>query len=427
MNILYIIHQFFPLHFTGTERHTLDIANHMQRLGHYVTVLTYEPEPPRKKISDSKIWYSEEEYEKEDDFQQIDDYIKKKEYQVESIPVISLKHYTKSKPFEIFQPKLEKYLEDLLGSFHIVHFTHPARLATALWVCKKLKIPTVLTLTDNWLLCDRHLVTVENKLCNGPQGGNKCMSVCKYDNGVVSRYNEAKFFFDNIDRVFAGTNFVRRTFWENEWTKKIELNNFAVDYVHIKEIKPSNDELVFAFIGSFTWNKGLHVLLDAFKKVSSQKIKLKIYGATGFGNLYAKDIINSLGEISPDGIVVNDKRIEFCGTFDYKELPKIMKDISIIIIPSVYREIYPLVMQTAFAYKKPIIASNIGGMPEVIHDKIDRFLFPPKDENELSKIIQMVADDPKIINNLKKNITPPPRIEEECLIYENAYTGFYSD
>ena len=84
-------------------------------------------------------------------------------------------------------------------------------------------------------------------------------------------------------------------------------------------------------------------------------------------------------------------------------------------------------MQTAFAYKKPIIASNIGGMPEVVHDKIDGFLFPPKDENELSKIIQMMADDPKIINNLKKNITPPPRIEEECLIYENAYIGFYSD
>jgi len=427
MNILYILHQFFPLHFTGTERHTLDIAKHMQRLGHYVTVLTYEPDPPRMKVADSKIWYSEEEYEKEDDFQQVDDYIKKKEYYVESIPVISLKHYTKSNPFEIYQPKLEKYLDDLLSMFHVVHFTHTARLATALWSCKKLNIPTILTLTDHWLLCDRHLVTVDNQLCNGPQAGEKCMTVCNYDQKVVSRYNEAKFFFDNVDRVFAGTNFVRRTFWENGWTKKIELNNFAIDYVHIKEIKQSNEELVFAFIGSFTWNKGLHVLLDAFKKVNSKNIKLKIYGGTGFGNIYAKDTINSLGEINSNGIVENDKRIEFCGIFDYNELPKIMKDISVIVIPSVYKEIYPLVMQISLAYKKPVIASDIGGIPEVVHDKIGGFLFPPKDEIKLSKIIQMIADDPKIITSLMQNITPPPRIEEECLIYENAYSAFYDN
>ena len=77
MNILYILHQFFPMHYTGTERHTLDMAKQMQKMGHYVTVLTYEPDPIRKNVSDSKIWSSEEEYEKEDDFQQIDDYIKK--------------------------------------------------------------------------------------------------------------------------------------------------------------------------------------------------------------------------------------------------------------------------------------------------------------------------------------------------------------
>jgi len=427
MNILYILHQFFPMHYTGTERHTLDIAKQMQRMGNYVTVLTYEPSSPRKKNSISKGWYTEEIKDMEDGFQNIDDVIKKKEYQVETVPVISIKHTKKRSVFEIFDPQLEKYLVDLISKFNVVHFTHPSRLASALWVCKKLKIPTVLTLTDNWLLCDKNLLTIDNKLCEGPQEGKECMRVCKYGQEVVARYNEAKYFFDNVDNIFSGTNFVRRTFWENNWRKKIELNNFAVDYSHVEDLhqKSPKDELVLAFIGTFIWNKGLHVLIEAFKKVTNKEIKLKIYGNADIINQYAKKILNSVGGVRPDGLSNFDERIEFCGTFDYEELPKIMKEISMVIIPSVYKEIYPLVMQTALAYKKPVIASNIGGMPEVIHNEINGFLFPAGDETELAKIIQNIVDDPKIIQKLKQNISPPKRIEEECYIYDRTYRDFF--
>ncbi len=425
MNILYILHQFFPMHYTGTERHTLDIAKQMQKMGHYVTVLTYEPSSPRKKESFSKIWYTEEVNKVEDGFEKVDDYIKKKEYQVETIPVIAIKHHKKKRAFEIFEPELEKYLEELISKFHVVHFTHPSRLASALWICKKLKIPTILTLTDNWLLCDKNLLTLDNKLCQGPQEGKECMRICKYGHEVVSRYHEAKYFFDNVDRVFSGTNFVRSTFWKNGWQKKIELNNFAIDYSYVEEQKISNEELVFAFIGTFIWNKGLHVLIEAFKKVKNKKIKLKIYGNADVINQYAKQTIDLVGGVKPDGISVDDERIEFCGTFDYKELPTIMKNISIIVIPSVYQEIYPLVMQTALAYKKPVIASDIGGMPEVIRNEINGFLFPVGDNNELANIIKRMADDPKLVNKLKQNIIPPSRIEEECAVYEKAYRDFY--
>ena len=276
MNILYILHQFFPLHFTGTERLTLDIAKQIQRMGNYVTVLTYEPDSPRTKVFSSKFLYTEEVNKFEDGFQKVDDYVKKKEYQVETIPVIAIKYNNKKPPaFEIFDPELEKYLEDLISKFNVVHFTHPSRLASALKICKKLKIPTILTLTDNWLLCDKHLLTLDNKLCQGPQEGKECMRVCNFGQEVVSRYKDTKYFFDNVDRVFSGTNFVRQTFWKNGWQKKIELNNFAIDYSYVKEQKTSTDELVFAFIGSFNWNKGLHVLIEAFKKVNNKKNKVE--------------------------------------------------------------------------------------------------------------------------------------------------------
>jgi len=82
-------------------------------------------------------------------------------------------------------------------------------------------------------------------------------------------------------------------------------------------------------------------------------------------------------------------------------------------------------MQTALAYKKPVIASDIGGMPEVIRNEMNGFLFPVGDNNELASIIKRIADDPKMIDKLVKNIIPPSRIEEECAVYEKAYRDFY--
>lgn len=423
MKILYVIHQFFPRHYTGTERLTLDIAKQIQRLGHHVSVLTYEPSPPIE--NSSKFLYKVKS--EEEDFKKIDDYMLRKDYQVESIPVIALKHDKFKYGFEVFEDELEKHLFEIIKGFDVVHFTHPMRFSSALKVCKKLKISTVLTLTDNWLLCPRGLFTLEKQLCNGPQEGRECMKVCKYDDRILSRYNEAKWFFQNVDRIFSGTNFVRQTFWENGWQRNIELNTFSIDYSYVSAEEPPNGkQIVFAFIGSLIWQKGIHILINAFRKVENKNIKLKIYGRGAETDTYVKHLMNLRDGLETTDIPKIDERIEFCGTFEYKDLSHIMKEISVIVIPSAYKEIFPLVMQMALAYKKPIIATDIGGMPDVIHDGINGHLFPINDDNELAKIIQMFTDNPKRIEELRQNIKPPRRIEEECLVYENAYRELLS-
>jgi len=154
------------------------------------------------------------------------------------------------------------------------------------------------------------------------------------------------------------------------------------------------------------------VLLDAFKKVKKENIKLKIYGKGVERDFYPKRI---------QKMIKKDKRVEFCGTFEYEKLPQVMSELSTIIIPSVYLEIFPLVMQLSLAYKKPVIASNIGGLPEVIHEKENGFLFEVGNTKQLAKIISDISEKPEILSNLKQNIKPPPSIEEECLVYENTY------
>jgi len=408
MKVLFILHQFFPLHHTGTERLTLDLAKQIQRMGNYVTVLTYEPSSPLKQKSKFLI---EPDNTSKDGFSEIDDTLKKKEYQFETIPVVALKYIQHRLGFHIFEDKLKKPLFEIIKNFDVVHFTHPMWFSSALEVCKDLKKPTVLTLTDNWLLCPRGLVTSDTQICDGPEEGKKCKEACHYGDEVITRYDESKLFFENIDHVVAGSNFVRRTFSENKWNREIELIPFSIDHSHVKKVGDPK-EIVFCFMGTFIWHKGVHVLIKAFKKVENKKIKLKIYGRGDERDPYIKDLLN---------LAKDDERIEFCGTFDYSELPEIMADISITVIPSSYKENFPLVMQNSLAYNKPVIASNVGGMPEVIKDGINGFLFEQEDEDQLARIIHEVSQNPEIIEKLKEGIVSPPRIESEALQYENIY------
>jgi len=410
MKILYVLHQFFPLHHTGTERLTLDLAKQMQRMGNYVSVLTYEPSTPIQLKSNSKFLIEIDRNTK-NGFSKLDNYLMKKEYQIDTIPVIAFKHTHHKLGFQIFDQQLEKHLSEIIKNFDIVHFTHPMRFSSALHVCKKLGKQTVLTLTDNWLLCPRGLVTSDYQICNGPEGGKKCMSVCHYDDTVVSRFEEAKLFFENIGHVVAGSNFVRQTFSENNWIREISLIPFSIDHSNVKPVEEPH-EIVFGFIGTFIWNKGAHVLIKAFKMVENDRLKLKIFGRGDERDPYVNELLNLAKE---------DSRIEFCGTFDYEELPEIMKGISVLVIPSSYKENFPLVMQTSLAYKKPVIASQVGGMPEVIRDGKNGLLFEPENVEQLARIIHSISENPEKIQKLKDGIRPPPRIEEEALLYENIY------
>lgn len=410
MKILFVTHQFFPLHHTGTERLTLDIAKHLQRMGHFVTVLTYEPSSILKKEKNSKFLYSGTG--KEDpEFEKLSDEIKRKNYIFESVPVISFLHTKHVLGFEIFDSKIEPFLDEIIKNFDIVHFTHPMRYCSALKICKNLNVPTMLTLTDAWLLCPRGLVTSDMQICDGPEQGKKCMSLCHYDEKILSRYTDAKYFFDNVDMVFSGSKFARNFFIENGWNRKINLNTFSVDYSYVKKVDDPK-ETVFAFMGTFIWHKGLHVLIDAFHRVENDTIKLKIFGRGEKNNPYTDTIISS---------AKNDKRIEFCGVFDYNDISKIMNDVSVIVIPSNYKENFPLVMQLALAFKKPVIATNTGGHPEVIKNAVNGYLFEPGSVDELSELIQKFSDDKQLITNIKKSIKDPPRIEQEAFVYEQAY------
>ncbi len=133
----------------------------------------------------------------------------------------------------------------------------------------------------------------------------------------------------------------------------------------------------FLFVGQVESQKGIFLLISAFKKINNPDLTLTIAIRGGGASLAAAK------ESAKD-----DARIIFLGPLSYEETAKIMSKSDCLILPSLCYENSPTVIYGAHAAGLPVIASRLGGIPELM-GKGD-MLFEPGDETDLqNKIIEI--------------------------------------
>lgn len=91
--------------------------------------------------------------------------------------------------------------------------------------------------------------------------------------------------------------------------------------------------------------------------------------------------------------------IVFTGKLSQEEVKNIIKDCYVFVLPSL-SEGLPRVLLEAMALSKPIIASNVGGVPEVVSDGISGFLFKPKDVQRLSNRLEYLIEEPELAKKM---------------------------
>jgi glycosyltransferase involved in cell wall biosynthesis len=179
--------------------------------------------------------------------------------------------------------------------------------------------------------------------------------------------------------------------------KRIRHLPFAIDTTLIKRvsIKGSGGELRVGFIGTLSYHKGAHVLVEAVRLLSPDlPLKVRIYGAQHQFPEYAKTVRDLAG---------SDRRIEFCGTFSNSKIGEVLFELDVLVVPSLWYENSPLVVHSAQAAKVPVVATNVGGMNELITNGENGFLFDREDARGLSSIIQLLCNDASLLERLSRN------------------------
>lgn len=429
MKILITTHQFLPDFTSGTEVLSFEVARELIRLGHQVRILTGWPpneagHPPGQ--------YDEYTYEGI------------RVYRIYP-PAFSTTTVAERTRQEFDNPAAAAAFTALTANWKpdVVHFFHLQRLSASIpFRCAQQGIACLFTATDFWSICPLHQLHLPSGgTCAGPgQDSANCvlhlavqgrrgalaplyrwvptglvsamLRIAPHDGHGASqnvgaarvlqqRPDTMRRMLNVIDRIIAPTSFMAqrlKAFGAAE--KSIVELGYGIDTTSYANARPlmTNARMRIGFIGTLHEHKGAHVLIDAIKLLDpSADCSVCIYGDESFYPEYVAQI-----RASAEG----ESRIAFRGTFRRTELPRVVNDLDILVVPSTWTENTPLVILAAQAAGRPVIGSNVAGIAEVVTDGVNGRLFQPGNAAALANVLDDLLRHPELVTTMGHHATP---------------------
>ncbi len=151
---------------------------------------------------------------------------------------------------------------------------------------------------------------------------------------------------------------------------------------------------IILYIGRQTAHKGLPYLLEAFARFSRSHGE---YTLVLVGERLEGGVDPSLIQLSKElGI---RKRVKFTGRLPERQAKKILARARCLVLPSL-AEAFGMTVLEAMASGTPVIATNVGGIPEVLRNGRNGLLIPPADSIALANSIEHIASDSKLRRRL---------------------------
>jgi glycosyltransferase involved in cell wall biosynthesis len=342
-----MINTFYPPWRGGAETYVKNLAENLARMGHEVQVVAaHQPLSPGEYFQDGVL-------------------VKrlKSVGMFYGVPII---------------PELLQYLVSIDADLIHVNFPNPVNAIMGALASRIKKVPAVLT----W--------------------HNDLPSVTKLAGSIVQIHDglAAPIYLKYYDSIITTSNIyhkkskILRKFQNKTGTifNGVDCKRFNPD-VYAKDIKVDleiKDSKVILFVAALTkWHryKGLDILLEAFRLIRDMDIKLLIVGG---GNL------KSEYETYTKSVNLTDK-VVFVGEVSDDLLPKYYSISDILVLPSKDRsEGFGLTILEANASGKPVIGSNIGGIPGILTDNVNGILVPPNNPTLLADAICRLSTDDKL-------------------------------
>lgn len=447
MKIAFLSHFYPPTHNAGIEQNTHSIAKGLLAKGHQVKVLCCD------KWTEGESYFQSE----------IED-----EWQGVQVKRLSVNWSKAPHPNEYLydNPILTIYIRNFLVEFEpdVVHVTSMYTLsARAITVAKELGIPVVHTLSDFWSICPRHtLIKYDGSICDGQVTADTCQNCMMNESGLYRRVQqivpysildstlrkvlqnpeisdripgvrgwgmniEARRRFvlnalEQVDYLITPSHYVQQTLTEIGLPININVSHYGNDlsWLDQYERRTADDTIHFGYIGQVTPIKGVQLLLEAFLANDfGEQAHLYIYGTLDEDSSYVQNLRALAGTATT---------VHFMGKYVRSELPQVLGNLDIVAVPSIWPEVAGLVVQEAFAAQLPVIATQLGGLPEFVQEGKGGLTFDHQEADGLKKLLQqVVAGGHAYLDELRKAIPPVRTTDEEVSDLIHIYQQLVSN
>jgi glycosyltransferase involved in cell wall biosynthesis len=233
-----------------------------------------------------------------------------------------------------------------------------------------------------------------------------------------------KSFFDLVDHFVCPSQFLcdRYVAWGLPKEKMVVLDNGQPQLpIKAADAAEEANERRFVVLGQLSWLKGTLVLLDALRllpKAVRKRVTVEIHGSVQYSDDQFK------AELARRVDALKDS-VRLCGPYMPEHVSAILRRNGWLIVPSIWWENSPLVIQEAFAAGRPVICSNIGGMAEKVVDRVSGFHFRVNNAADLATRIEECANQPELWREMCARVPQPLTVEEavDRLLVLYGYRG----
>lgn len=406
--VLFICHDFPPYRYAGAQLFAKNLAQAINRMGKAQVEILY-PQFRDKNKQDYSITQTT----------------------YEDLTVFELNKPAAGEPGKVFNQNIAQSIYQFLSQNHydLIHIHGLGQITMApVFIAAKMQIKMIMTLHDFWFICTNwHLLTNNQDICTGPESIEKC-ALCfitdsPYHTKTEENYKKSIDFISErnlifkeayykISKFYAPSNYLKNVFNKYGFFNIDVLNNGLTH----KELSVNNRirddrNIIFGFTGQIIKRKGVIFLLEAFIAISNPNIELHIYGKIDVESDYGKNIQNMIN---------SDNRIKYFGEYKNEKINEILSTLDIVVIPTLMDN-YPITVQEAFYNKVPVIASNIGGIPEMVSHNKNGILTEPSSVSDLKNAMLKIIDHPELIDKFKENIPYIKSLEDNAREYLAEY------
>jgi glycosyltransferase involved in cell wall biosynthesis len=312
------------------------------------------------------------------------------------------------------------HLVSLLEEFRpdVVHIHHTLLIGVEFIALVRRILPAariVMTLHDYYVICAHDGLMMRTKgreRCDRSSPGrcSNCFPDISADKFLL-RERFLKTMLGQVDRLIAPSQFLKDRFVE--WGLPAEAIEVVPNGRPGAEVAPhrlsaDGRRPVFGYFGNLNPWKGVPNLLKAAQRLiatGSDDFELRLHGGAPFQSKEFVETIDSL-------IEATDPYVVRLGPYRREDIPALISAVDWVVVPSIWWENAPLVIQEAFLHRRPVIASNIGGMAEAVRDGIDGLHARPDDPVSLANAMRRAMDTPDLWDRLVSGIRPPADIAE---------------
>jgi len=294
--------------------------------------------------------------------------------------------------------RLEKLIQEEKPDIAHLHNVYHQLTYSILKPLKKYHIPIVQTLHDYHFIAPDYNLYSHNQICEACRSHKfyrcafrKCLQNSFWSSlwGTIESYvSWFAGYAKKVDQFIAPSKFLADKYaeWGFNYPMKVVHNS-----LELKAFEPEfipGDYIVY--FGRLSREKGVKTLCQAVRKMPN--VKLKIIG-TGPEKEHLKDYLKQK----------QARNIEMLGQLSGEELFSTVRQARFVVVPSQWYENYPMIVIEAMALGKPILASKLGGLTEIVTENYNGWFFEAGKIRNLREKISRVYDNGPLIEQFGRN------------------------